>query len=122
MFFERRLVDLLPFTLDNLDDIYREVLEYSLSVAIPPYFGDTLPQMPVVNFYDKSMEPGAIPLQFVKIPLDFYIPKIYTSVRIDDGRDLDALYEDVIPYFDRITEPIVETTSEDEGEDGNGEA
>ena len=67
--------------------------------------------MPVISFYDKSMEPGAAPLQFVKIPLDAYIPTIYTSVQIYNGDDLDALYQEVIPYFDKLEEPSADTTS-----------
>ena len=85
-------------TLGISDEIYEQFAEYSASVAIPPYFADTLPRMPVIAFYDRTMGPDALALQYIEIPLDVYIPKIFTSVSIADGGNLDYLSLHVIYY------------------------
>ena len=77
-----------------------ETQEYSRVVAVPPYFAGALPQVPTRTFYDISMEPGAAPLQFVKIPLDGYIPKIYNDITFENGAELRDLYEHALVFFE----------------------
>ncbi|KAL7563541.1 hypothetical protein ACA910_012355 [Epithemia clementina (nom. ined.)] len=98
------IIDALPTTMTSLDEIVRQAAEYSASIAIPPYFASNIPSAPVVNFYDVSMEPGALPLQFVRIPLDKYIPKLLTNYSFEDGSNLEDLYSLAIALFG-ITAP-----------------
>ena len=68
---------------------------YSASLAAPPYFAATLPRMPVYSYYSRFMDPGAIPIQYVKVFSDIHhhIPQIFTDVGLDeDSGDLAALY------------------------------
>ena len=39
-----------------------------------------------ISYHGKSMEPGAVPLQFVKIPLHAYIPTIYVIETLGGSR------------------------------------
>ena len=98
--FSFRLVDALPENMTSLDTIVAESKEYSSVVAIPPYFAATLPKLPVRTFYDKNMDPGAAPLQYVKMPLDGYIPQFYRAVSLFDDEDLPALYDASLAWFD----------------------
>lgn len=100
-----RFVDLLPTVLPGLASIVTEAGEYSASVAIPPYFADTLPSMPVVSYYEIGMEPGAVPMQFVRFYADYYIPEIYTGVSFEDQRDLFDLYTAAATFFDLSITP-----------------
>lgn len=95
-----RLVDALPDAIGSLDTIVAETQEYSKVVAVPPYFAGSLPRVPTRTFYDISMEPGAAPLQFVKFPLDGYIPKIYNAVTFENGAELGDLYGDALEFFE----------------------
>ena len=95
-------IDLLPPEIGDLDAIYAESLEYSSTVAIPPYFADTQPKMPVAAVYDPTMGPDAFPLQLIRIPLDGYIPRLFFDVGVN-GTDLEALYEVAVTFFD---EPV----------------
>ena len=100
-----RLIDLLPSVIPGLAAIVTEADEYSASVAIPPYFADTLPGMPVVSYYEIGMEPGAAPMQFVRFYVDYYIPEIFTGVFFEDQSDLVELYTAVAAFFDLTTTP-----------------
>ena len=51
------------------------------------------------------MGPDALPLQFVRIPLDEYMPVLYNDVS-SGGSDLDALYDAARSYFDFIVAPV----------------
>jgi len=85
--------------LPGLDALVAEADQYTASVAIPPFFADTLPSMPVVSYYEKGMEPGAVPMQFVRFYVDYYIPEIYTRVSFEDQRDLVDLYTTAATFF-----------------------
>lgn len=98
------LVDVLPEGLDSLDAFAKETKEYSASIAIPPYFATSLPAMPVVTFYDKSMGPGALPLQFIRMPLDGYIAKYFDATSFANGGDLSELYSLASDFFTETTE------------------
>ena len=87
-----RVEGLIPPNVTGLADVQQRILDYTLSIAIPPYFGDTLPVLPVVAYHDDFMEPGALPLQYVDIPLDKYIPQIFTRNTFQDQDDLPFLY------------------------------
>ena len=68
---------------------------YSASLAVPPFFAATLPEMPVYSYYSSFMGPDAIPIQFVKVfsELHHHIPQIFTDVGLgEDSGDLAALY------------------------------
>lgn len=93
-------MDALPEAMSSLDHIVAETKEYSSTVAIPPYFAEGLPRVPTRTFYDVSMEPGAAPLQYVKIPLDGYIAQYYYGVTLENSNDLDELYTTSLAFFD----------------------
>lgn len=77
----------------------QQAIEYIESVAVPPYFAESLPRMPVVSVYDYFMEPGALPLQYVKIPVDDFILQVYTGVTFTDATDLAELYQETAKSF-----------------------
>jgi hypothetical protein len=52
-----------------------------------------------VNYYDGFMEPGALPLQYVDMPPDYYIPMLFTSIRFGDSSDLKNLYAQASKFF-----------------------
>lgn len=93
------LLEILPDTMQGLDEIVKDAAVYADSIASPPFFATTLPVMPISNYYDNFMAPGALPLQFVKIPLDEYIPKIFTGTSFTDQSSLRELYEDASNFF-----------------------
>ena len=95
---------MLPLNLTGLDVVVAAGAEFTASVAPPPYFGNSLPLMPVVNFYDKFMEPGALPLQYINYPVDEYIPTTYTATSFANSGDLAQLYENVAEFFSEPTE------------------
>ncbi|CAB9504262.1 expressed unknown protein [Seminavis robusta] len=66
---------------------------YQSAVPLPPYFGESLPTMPVLNFYSQFMDPGALALQYIKIAGDEHIPKFFHHVTFGDTSDLPALYK-----------------------------
>ena len=101
---------LIPSSVGDLGAIFAEAQEYSASVAIPPYFADSAQRMPVSAFYDTSMGPEALPLQFVRIPLDNYLPKIFGQVGIG-GADLEALYDEVLRLPPPTTAPSTAPSS-----------
>ena len=103
--FSNRFVALLPTTLPSYSVLVSESDDYSQSVAIPPYFSDTLPQLPVVSYYEIGMEPGAAPMQFVRFYVDHYIPDFFVGVTFVDQSDLLDLYNAVVPFFGQATEP-----------------
>ena len=41
--------------------------EYQSVLPIPPYFSEGLVKVPVSNYYNNFMDPGAMPLQYVKM-------------------------------------------------------
>ena len=84
--------NLLPKNYTYYDEFVRLWGAYDKAVAYPPYFAQTLPRMPVVSFYSGFMEPGAVPLQYVKMPPDEYIPSIFTKVDFGNTADLKGLY------------------------------
>ena len=74
--------------------------EFAASLPLPPYFADSLPRLPVVNYYDNFMEPGALPLQYVEMPPDQHLAaKLFTAVTLDDSFDLPELYQDASAFF-----------------------
>ncbi|GKY91469.1 hypothetical protein MPSEU_000119200 [Mayamaea pseudoterrestris] len=72
---------------------------YDNVLGAPPYYSRTVPTLPVVTYYDTFMGPNALPMQYIYIPPNIYIAKIYTSVSIEDGSDLEALYLTASKYF-----------------------
>uniref|UniRef100_A0A7S3LD33 Tail specific protease domain-containing protein n=1 Tax=Amphora coffeiformis TaxID=265554 RepID=A0A7S3LD33_9STRA len=106
------LVSLLPTVLPGLATIVAEADEYSASVAIPPYFADTLPSMPVVSYYESGMEPGAVPMQFVRFYADYYIPQIFTGISFEDQSDLLELYTAAATFFNLSLGPATEPPTE----------
>ena len=101
--------------MSGFDAAIQQVTEYSNSVAEPPFFNSALPLMPVVNFYNAFMEPGALPLQFVNIPVDAYIPEILTRVTFQEPDDLLYLYDAASSFFSDSTPTTpapVETTAQ----------
>ena len=73
--------------------------EYSSVLPEPPYFANTLPKLPVLNYYSTFMGKGALPLQYVKMPADEHIPFYYTQTTIEDSGDLPALYDKASKLF-----------------------
>ena len=91
------LESLLPA--NNSMDIRNVRQSYESTLSTPPYFASSFPQMPVLNYYDNFMEPGALPLQYVKMPPDQHIQQLFTAVTLADSFDLDALYTDASQFF-----------------------
>ena len=82
--------------------LFNAQASYERTVAWPPYFADSLPYIPVVNYYDTFMGPGAIPLQYVKMAPDEYIPKVFTKTSFADlstYSELPALYAEASRFF-----------------------
>lgn len=73
--------------------------EYANVLPEPPYFANTLPKLPVLNYYSTFMGEGALPLQYVKMPADKHLPFYYTQTTIDDAGDLPALYDKASKLF-----------------------
>ena len=73
--------------------------EYSSVLPVPPYFANTLPKLPVFDYYSTFMGEGALPLQYVKMLPDNHIPSYYTQTKIDDAGDLAALYAEASELF-----------------------
>ena len=94
-----RLIDIAPSTTADLDTIFDIFQDIPGTIAIPPYFGDRQPTMPVASYYLNTMGSGALPLQFVRIPLDEYIPAFFGDVSFG-GSDLPSLYEATKEFFD----------------------
>jgi hypothetical protein len=67
------LIDVLNMgdeELDSLNNAFVDSIDaYGDTIYEPSYFADTLPYLPVVNYYDAFMGPGALPLQYVKMPV-----------------------------------------------------
>ena len=93
------LVQLIPSSYMNYDKFQNVWSLYDSYVANPPYFAMTLPGMPIATFYDKFMEPGAMPLQYVRMPPDKYIPKIFTAVDFTSEFQLVDLYKEASQFF-----------------------
>ena len=72
---------------------------YDSKVANPPFFGTTLPSMPIASYYDNLMGPDAIPLQYIRMPPDEYIPKIFTDVDFNFPDHLVELYKEASKFF-----------------------
>ena len=114
----------MPRPSAELNAVIAEYNELVETVAIPPYFADTQPRVPVITYYDNTMGPGktlkfqsrrmfvgcyltilfvsvldAMPFQYVRIPLDFYIPTLYFATGFS-GSDLPALYAATREFFD----------------------
>lgn len=73
--------------------------EYANVLPTPPYFANTLPKLPVLNYYSTLMGEGALPLQYVKMPTDKHLPFYYTQTTIDDAGDLPELYDKASKLF-----------------------
>jgi hypothetical protein len=99
----------MPRTTPELQVFIDEFNEYVATVAVPPYFGDTQPSMPVFAYYDNTMGPDALPLQFVRLPLNGYIPTLFLNSDLG-GTDLPALYEAAKVFF-YLEETASPTTS-----------
>jgi hypothetical protein len=67
----------------------------------PPYFYENINNLdiPVLNYYDKSMGPGAIPEQYIYVHPDHRIQQIYTNVAFQQSSDLDDLYTATAKFF-----------------------
>lgn len=76
--------------------------DFENALYFPPYFADSLPRLPVVNYYDNFMEPGAMPLQYVDMPPDQHIPILFQAVTLADSYDLDQLYTYASQYFTAV--------------------
>lgn len=116
-----RMTGLIPLAAEGIEEVYREVGEYTAAVAIPPYFGETLPEIPVANFHNAYMEPNALPLQYVRIPVDGYIPRIYTDTSFKNQDDLPSLYRRTSNFFSGLngTTIVGETTTSFDFDDGS---
>jgi hypothetical protein len=66
---------------------------YQKFLPPPAYFGESLPTMPVQTVYNFYMEPGALPLQYVKIVGDEHIQQFYPKSSLSNSEDLAALYK-----------------------------
>ena len=88
-----------PSTTADFESIYNDFLRIEQTIAIPPYFGDKQPEMAIASYYLKTMGPGALPLQFIRIPLDEYIPAHFNNVGLG-GSDLPAIYQACREFFD----------------------
>jgi len=75
------------------------LLEYANVLPVPPYFANSLPKLPVLNYYSTFMGEGALPLQYVKMPADKHLPFYYTQTTIDDAGDLPSLYDKASKLF-----------------------
>jgi hypothetical protein len=67
------LLYMLEFLLPpNLAKDVREINEnlYQIHLPVPPYFSEGLVKVPVSNYYNNFMDPGAMPLQYVKMNSD----------------------------------------------------
>jgi len=105
------ITSLLPQKSANYDAFNEVFAAYDYAVAYPPYFAASLPRMPVVGFYSGFMEPDAMPLQYVKMPPDEYLPSFFTKVDFSDSSDLKELYATVAAKF---FEPILNGVEEGE--------
>jgi hypothetical protein len=67
----------------------------------PPYFYENINifNIPILNYYDKSMGPGAIPEQYIYVHPDHRIQQIYTNVVFQQSSDLDDLYTATAKFF-----------------------
>ncbi|CAB9503284.1 expressed unknown protein [Seminavis robusta] len=99
----------LSVLLTNVNSYYQSLL------PVPPYFAESLPQMPVFNYYSNFMQPGAIPLQFVKIVADKHLPQIFNHNSLASTSGLETLYEEAAK-LGFTTDTVVEE-SEDETHD-----
>ena len=77
------LIDILNVGTAELDALNSAITDamnaYGNTIYDPSYFADTLPQLPVVNYYDSFMGPGALPLQYVKMPVSFIFHPCHES-------------------------------------------
>eukprot|EP00978_Attheya_sp_CCMP212_P012725 scaffold31838_cov61-Attheya_sp.AAC.3 len=97
------LTTMIPESEKNTVEILSSIVEdYEASLAYPPYFAESLPRMPVASYYSNFMQPGALPLQYVKLPPNEHIPQVYTGTYIDGywgTSDLAVLYEEASKFF-----------------------
>jgi len=91
---------LLPVMEGNLKD---DLLDVARSVDdrtyFPPYFAQQLPRISVQNYYDPFMDPGALPLQYIKMQPDRYIRKFFVGTTFNDDYDLASLYLEASAFF-----------------------
>jgi hypothetical protein len=95
----RMLNSMLPPSFPIYDELTSARNAYEDVLALPPYFGESLPFMPYVNYYDNFMAPGALPLQYVKRLPDEYIPQLYAKVSVANSGDLEVLYSEAAIFF-----------------------
>jgi hypothetical protein len=97
------LTTMIPESQKNIVEILASIVkDYEASLAYPPYFAESLPKMPVANYYSNFMQPGALPLQYVKLPPNEHIPQVYMGTYIDGHwgtSDLAVLYEEASKFF-----------------------
>jgi len=84
------------------DDLYstlsttRTLLEDSLPEV--PYFYD-IDLVPILNYYDNFMQPGALPEQYIHVTPDKNIHQLYTYVIFELSSDLEELYSEASRFF-----------------------
>ena len=94
---------LLPTGTAELSELFGLLIDVVVylddNTFAPPYFAQMLPRIPVENFYDKFMDPGALPLQYVEMPPDEYIRELFIKTSFASSDDLAALYTQAASYF-----------------------
>ena len=71
------------------------------------------------------MGPGALPLQYIKMPADKHIPYYYLGTTFQDDSDLEVLYGKTAEFFSTAEDGEVESggiTADDVGETAESES
>jgi len=81
---------LLPSALT--ENLKSAISTYEAAVPTPPYFDEGIPRFAVYNHYNRFMDPGALPLQYVKIVADRHIQQFWPKVSVEIYENLAELY------------------------------
>lgn len=78
---------------DILDHVYQNVTQY-----VPPncYFCSTIPQLTYKEVFHNSVGVKSIPLEYVHVPVDYYIPTWTWETSIKNPKALPMLYQESI--------------------------
>ena len=72
---------------------------YEAVLLPPPYYSSKVPTLPVVTYFDTFMGPESMPMQYIYMPPDVYLPTMYKFVLLYASSDLQALYDSASTYF-----------------------
>ena len=72
-----------------------------LETSLPevPFFLQNFPKMTAVEIYNRFLLDGMVPLEYLNVPPDRYIPQIYVGSIFDHPELLANLYEEASKYL-----------------------